>query len=118
MELVALLVIVIIVGALLGAKSLGGTIRTGCGCISLVIIVGIILIGLRMNTSDSNTNFEVIQHCKTYTKPDINSEVNGSVNAGVEIYVEDKDKYNYFYEVETNSGDKYYILKENLRSFE
>jgi len=42
LELFALLVIVVIIGALLGADSFGETIRTGCGCLGLILALGVL----------------------------------------------------------------------------
>lgn len=39
--LVPLLIIVIIIGAFLGGNSLGSTIRKGCGCLILLVIIAI-----------------------------------------------------------------------------
>lgn len=40
MELLALLVIVVILGALAGGNSFGETIRTGCGCLLVIVLIG------------------------------------------------------------------------------
>lgn len=42
LELLTLLIIVVIIGALLGADSFGETIRTGCGCLGMIIAIGLI----------------------------------------------------------------------------
>jgi hypothetical protein len=39
MELLGLLAIVVILGALVGGNSLGETIRGGCGCFLVIIVV-------------------------------------------------------------------------------
>lgn len=39
-ELLALLIVVVILGALAGADSFGETIRTGCGCLVVLILLG------------------------------------------------------------------------------
>lgn len=39
MAWVALLVVIIILGALAGGNTLGETIRSGCGCLFVVILV-------------------------------------------------------------------------------
>lgn len=41
--LVILFIVVVIIGALLGGNSFGGTIRSGCGCISVVLIIIVLL---------------------------------------------------------------------------
>lgn len=43
MELIVFLVVVIILGALAGANSFGETIRSGLGCLGLIIFAVIIL---------------------------------------------------------------------------
>lgn len=42
LELLTLLIIVVIIGALLGADSFGETIRTGCGCLGILLLIGAI----------------------------------------------------------------------------
>ena len=44
MEWVALLVVIIIIGALLGGNSFGETIRTGCGCLAVIVVVLFLLL--------------------------------------------------------------------------
>ena len=46
MEWVALLVVIVIIGALLGGNSLGETIRTGCGCLVAIMVVLFLLLVL------------------------------------------------------------------------
>lgn len=41
-ELLALLIIVIIVGALAGGNSFGEVVRTGFGCLGLLIVLAVI----------------------------------------------------------------------------
>ena len=43
MELVGLFVVIVIVGALFGGKSFGGTIRTGCGVLIVLAILLLVL---------------------------------------------------------------------------
>lgn len=38
-DLVAILVVVIILGALAGGRSFGGTIRKGCGCLIWIVVI-------------------------------------------------------------------------------
>jgi len=42
MELVGLFILVVILGALFGAKSFGGTIRTGCLILILLVVIGMV----------------------------------------------------------------------------
>ncbi len=46
MELLGLLVVVIIIGALLGGDSLGEMIRGGCGCIVFAIVAVVVGVAL------------------------------------------------------------------------
>ena len=46
MEWVALLVIILILGALAGGEGLGDTIRSGCGCLVVIIIVLVVIAAL------------------------------------------------------------------------
>ncbi len=41
LELLTLLIVVVIIGALLGADSFGETIRTGCGCLGLLLLLAV-----------------------------------------------------------------------------
>jgi hypothetical protein len=43
MEWIALLVVIVILGALAGGNSFGETVRVGCGCL-LAIILGLLII--------------------------------------------------------------------------
>jgi hypothetical protein len=45
-EILGLLVVVIIIGALLGGDSLGETIRGGCGCILFLIVAAVVGVAL------------------------------------------------------------------------
>ncbi len=49
MELLGLLVVIIVIGALLGGNSLGETIRGGCGCLMwgiVALVVGVALLAM------------------------------------------------------------------------
>ena len=46
MEWVALFVIILILGALAGGDGFGDTIRSGCGCLVLIIIALVVLAAL------------------------------------------------------------------------
>lgn len=41
-ELLTLLIVVVVIGALLGADSFGETIRTGCGCLGILLLLAAI----------------------------------------------------------------------------
>ena len=43
MTWIGLLVIIVILGALAGGNSLGGTIRAGCGCLVVIIIIFVVI---------------------------------------------------------------------------
>lgn len=125
-----LLIVVIIFGALMGGKNLGDTVRKGCGCfvVLLIIIVGAIIYFYnkpetkkdpspqeKVSTINDNAYFIVKQNCVTYTKPNKNSEKSGDLEVGEELFIENINKFNYFYEVIEDNREKSYILKECLR---
>jgi hypothetical protein len=129
MELLTLLIVVIILGALLGGKSFGGTVRKGCGFLILVVII-IIAISVffywqseskkdpnnkeAVSSSNVPAYFIVKQDCQTYTEPDIKSDISGHVEVGKELLVENINKFNYFYELSDEDGKKSYVRKECL----
>jgi hypothetical protein len=43
MEWLALLAIVVILGALAGGNSFGETVRLGCGCLAMIVLVFVVL---------------------------------------------------------------------------
>lgn len=123
-----LLIVIIIIGAIIGGKNLGDTVRKGCGClvIMLIIIIGIIIYTISEKETDSSPQetvstsndyayFIVKQNCETYSKPNINSEILGYLEAEQELYIVNINKFKYFYEVNDDNGKKSYILKEYLR---
>ena len=126
--LIPLLIVVIILGALLGGKSFGGTVRKGCGFILLVIIIvaiGVIFYSQSeskkapnnkeaVSSSNASAYFIVKQDCQTYTKPNIKSDISGHLEVGKELLVENINKFNYFYEVSDENGKNSYIRKECL----
>ena len=110
--LIVLLIVVIILGALLGGKSLGGTVRIGCGFLLLLIVIAVVIGAILYTTSESNSNnspnnrqeisptnakayFVVKEDCQTYSKPDINSDISGNLEEGEEIFVENVNKYDH-----------------------
>jgi hypothetical protein len=126
------LIVLIIFGALVGGKNLGDTVRKGCGCFIflLILIIGAITIIYtitisetkkdsnsqeKVSTSNNNTYFIVKQNCETYTKPNKKSKISGYLESGEELYIKNINKFNYFYEVTENNGEKSYILKGYLR---
>lgn len=127
--LLPVLIVVIILGALLGGKSFGGVVRKGCGFLVLILVV-ILTIGVIIySQSDSqeepetkeaikagnrSTYFIVLQDCQTYTKPNIESTVSGGLDIGDEFFVENVDKFNYFYEISDGNGISTYVRKECL----
>jgi len=85
-----LLIVAIILGALLGGKNLGDTIRKGLGCLVLllIIIIGAIIYSISgpkngsapqetVSSSNAYAYFIVKHNCETYTKPNKNSEIYG-----------------------------------------
>ncbi len=126
---IIILIVIIILGALIGGKNLGDTVRKGCGCIILILIILLIggIIYSTSGTKNDSTSQEavsssndyayyIVKHnCETYIKPNKNSEISGYLEAGQELYIEKINKFNYFYEVNEDNGRKSYILKDNLR---
>jgi hypothetical protein len=127
--LVPLLIIVIIVGAILGGKSFGGTIRKGCGFLVVIIVLILAIVFIlytRTELKEDSTNqkevsithesayFYVNQDCQAYTKPNIESDTSEYLNLGTELFVENVNKFIYFFEVINENEDKIYIRKEFL----
>ena len=124
--LVPLLIVVIIIGALLGGKSFGGTVRKGCGFFILLVII-IVAIGVifysqpeskkapnskeAVSSSNASAYFIVKQNCQTYAKPNIKSDISGHLEVGKELLVENVNKFNYFYEVSDENGKNSYVRK-------
>jgi len=127
--LITLLIVIIIVGALLGGKSFGGTIRKGCGFLILLVVI-IAAIGVffywrseskmdsnnreAVSSSDATAYFIVKLYCQTYTKPNIKSDTSGHLEVGEELFVETVNKFNYFYEFSDETGKKNYVKKDCL----
>ena len=119
--LIPLLIIAIILGALLGGKSFGSTVRKGCGSLILLVII-IVAIGVifysqseskraphnkeAVSSSTTPAYFIVKQYCQTYTKPNIKSDISGLLEEGKELLVENVNKFNYFYEISDENGKK------------
>ncbi len=131
MEILVLLAVVVIMGALLGGKSLGGTIRKGCGFFILLLILGIVALGILQYlsadskstqdeekevilTSDNSPNFVAKENCKTYPEPNIESVSSGNLEIGKDYFVKDSNKFNYFYEITFENGGKLFVRKECL----
>ena len=128
--LIPLLIIVIIIGALLGGKSLGETVRIGCGVLIMLIIIAF-AIGLffysgtdsqktyenhnSISTSDNSAHFIVNENCQTYIKPNIESDESGNLEIGDEYFVKNINKFNYFYEITDKNGHKAFVRKECLK---
>lgn len=129
-ELLTLLVIVIIIGALLGGKTFGGTVRKGCGCLILLIIVAIVVVkctNSRINSKKTLENQEIIsvgnnsayfivkENSQTYTKPNIESDSAGNLKSGEVIFVEAINQFNYFYEIADENGKNVFVRKKCLK---
>lgn len=127
MEILVLLTVVVIIGALLGGKSFGGTVRKGCGFLIMLLIIGIVAIGIfyysktnsedqeTISTIENLTNFVAKENCDTYIKPNIESASGGSLEIGKDYFVEDRNKFNFFYEITINNGEKLFVRKECLK---
>ena len=128
--LMPLLIIVIIIGALLGGKSFGGTVRKGCGFIILLVIIFVVLgvfVNSQNNSKKTPENKEVIsvgnnsayfivkENCQTFIKPNIESNVSGNLETGKEFFVEAINKFNYFYEITDQNGKKVFVRKKCLK---
>lgn len=131
MELIILLLIlVIILGALLGGKSFGETVRKGCGFLILLVII-VIGIGIFyysqtnskktpvnqdvISTGDNSAYFIVKENCKSHIKPNIESDVSRNLEIGEEFFVKDINKFNYFYEITDKNKKKTFVRKECLK---
>ena len=126
MEILVLLAVVLIIGALLGGKSFGGTVRKGCGFLIILFVLGIIVIGIfyysktdtedqeSIPTIENSPNYIATENCATYSKPDIESTSEGSLQIGKDYFVEDSNKYKYFYEINFQNGEKLFVRKECL----
>ena len=128
--IITLLIVAVIIGALLGGKTFGGTVKRGCGF--LVVLVLLAATGgayilwknyserIRENQEvisigDNSAYFIVTDTCPTYVKPNIESHVYGSLEAEKEIFVETIDKFNYFYEISDETGKRVFVRKECLK---
>ena len=126
MEILVLLAVVVIIGALLGGKSFGGTVRKGCGVLILLLIIGIIVIGIfyysktdienqeSIPTLENSPHYIATENCATYSKPDIESTSEGSLESGKDYFVKDYNKFKYFYEITFQDGEKLFVRKECL----
>lgn len=126
MEVLVLLGVVVIIGALLGGKSFGGTVRKGCGFLIMLLILGVIAIAIfyysrtdtedqeAISTTENSANYIAKENCSTYSKPDIESTSEGSLEIGEDYFVEDNNKFNYFYEITSQNGEKLFVMKECL----
>jgi len=125
--LIVFLIVIIILGALLGGKSFGSTVRIGCGFFILLVVIAIgVIFYLRSesktvpNNNDAVSSsvvsayFIVKQDCQTYTKPNIKSDSSEHLEIGKEFSVENTNKFNYFYEVTDENAEKSYVRKECL----
>jgi len=111
--LIPLLIVLIIIGALLGGKSFGGTIRKGCGFLIFLLILGAV-IGV-LWTDDDSANFFASENCQIYSKPNIESDTSGNLEIGKEFFVDDINKFNYFYEITDENEKKVFVRKECLK---
>lgn len=129
MALLVFFIIVVIIGALLGGKSFGGTIRKGCGFFVMLVIIAIAMsvyssrIDLEngpenqevSSTVDKSARFVVKENCQTYTQPNIKSDSSGNLENGRDLFVEDINKFDYFYEITNGNGKKEFVRKECLK---
>ena len=125
--LIPLLIVAIIIGAILGGKSFGETVRKGCGFLIMLLIIALVIAVFSIiltnsekdtenqeviSTADNSAYFIVKKDCQTYIKPNIESDVTGSLEIGKSFFVEDIHKFNYFYKVIDENKNKTYARKE------
>jgi hypothetical protein len=127
--LVGILIVIVILGALLGGKGFGSVVRRGCGFVLLLIIgaVVIIFIGVWYDQSatiteppgsnrnslstDNGAYFQAKETCPIYSKPDIDSDTLDFLKFDSQIWVENPDRYKYFYTLIENNQDVGYVRK-------
>lgn len=120
MDFLVLLGIIVLIGALFGAKSFGGTIRVGCGLL-ILLAIGIFVLILLFGESNSNENgsgkqsptaktLTATDTCLIYIEPDINSNSIGRLSVGQSFQVQNPSRYKYFYRIQ----DTLYVRKECL----
>ena len=125
MEFLIFLIVIIIIGALLGGKSFGGTVRKGCGFL-LLLIIGVFFYSQTdskntddnqdaISITDNSAYFISKEKCQTYIKPNIESDVSGSIEIGMDFFVEDVNKFTYFYELTCENKKSTFVKKECLK---
>ncbi len=129
MELITFLALIVIVGALVGGKSLGGTIRLGCLTISALTIGLLILVAIMSNGSEEIPENEkenqsspallmAIDTCQSYSQPDINSAPKGKIQPETQFEVSNPLRYKYFYKITTSIGETVYVQKSCLQKLD
>tara|TARA_B100000929_G_C15221024_1_gene322729 strand:+ start:54 stop:341 length:288 start_codon:yes stop_codon:yes gene_type:complete len=89
----------------------------------MLFIIGIVVIGIfyyskpdtedqeSLPTLENSPNYKATENCTTYSKPDIESTSEGSLETGNDYLVEDSSKFEYFYEITFKNGEKLIVLK-------
>ncbi len=67
-----------------------------------------------ISNTENLTNYIAKENCTTYSKPDIESTAEGNLETGKDYFVEDSNKYNYFYEITFQNGENLFVKKECL----
>lgn len=122
MEFLILLVIVIIIGALLGAKTFGGTVKRGCGFILIAVLLLVALFVYQCGDGSQDpqepdresTAFIAFKACVCYQRPDVKSDSLDLLSEGDTAWVEAPGKFKYFYKFKKRSGKAVYVRKNCL----
>ena len=94
----------------------------------MLFIIGIVVIGIfyyskpdtedqeSLPTLENSPNYKATENCTTYSKPDIESTSEGSLERGEDYFVENSSKFKYFYEITSKNGEKLFVMKGCLES--
>lgn len=129
MGFVALVLGIALLGALLGGRSFGETLRKGCGCLSAILFLAFLaafslfLIGLSAEdatpdpvrrTHPGSTTYRVSRSTPAHVRPDIRSDTLLLLTPGTRLVVDDPERYRYFYGFFTSEGLRAYVLKDQV----
>lgn len=129
MGFVALVLGIALLGALLGGRSFGETLRKGCGCLSGILLVAflgtltVFLIGLSAEDTppapvprarpDAGP-YRVTRATPAHARPDIRSDTLLFLEPGTPLRVEEPERFRYFYGFTTGEGQRAYVLKDRV----
>ena len=125
MEIIYLLAAAIIIGALLGGRTFGETVRKGCGCMAVVLLIFLGLFAFLVIIPNAEPTYDPVEeaayltfiatdNCTAYASPDISSNVVGELESGRKYVVQNADRFQYFYEVARSDDIIQYVRKECL----